>query len=114
MQVQEYKLLPGGAQAAITATPVAVDLSAFIGWKVLLVCIEQNLRVCGSVSASPATLIADATVTAASTTGNVAYQIAKGFAVPFEITDGAPFIIAATDTGSGTLKVKPVCRVERL
>ena len=112
MIVQEYKLLPGGAQKAITATPIAVDLTNLVGYKVLIYSLDQNIRFCAQASASPTTLLADSTDTTASDSAMVAYQVAKGFAVPFEVTRAYPFIIVATDTGSGNLKVKPVAKVE--
>jgi hypothetical protein len=110
----EYRGGPGGAQKTITASPTAVDLSAYKWRKCLIWSQDANLRISFAASATSPTLVAEGVDSLPGASNGVAYNIAKGWAVPFIITGTNPFLIVATDTGSGTVKIKPVSAVEEV
>lgn len=101
------KFSAGGGVYAITATPIAVDLTPLVGRLVVLFCDEQKIHFSGAADGSSTALVT--TATAASMTALVADKLAAGMkSVPRLVRADMPFLIVATSTGSGTLFVKPV------
>lgn len=102
--------LPGGAQAALTTTEAAVNLTALAGRSVLLWCDDGDIWISGD-SDGLGTLVT-AGASAASTSSLKADRIAQGYKVPRRVSGHQPYLIAKMVTGTGTLHVKVVSDVD--
>ncbi len=98
---------PGGAQAAVTATAVAVDLTALVRHEVMIWSDDQDLWFCFAVDNSSTTLVTSG-ASAASLTSLVADRVAVGTGVRRFVNPRYPVMIVKTVSGSGTLKVKVI------
>ena len=114
MNIQEYRGGPFGSQTScVGTTPVAIDLTSYAWHKVLIWSQDQNLRVAFALPGTdPTTMAAEGTDQAVGNGAIIAFNIAKGYAVPFVILSEYPLLIVATDAGTGTVKIKPVGKVE--
>ncbi len=93
----------GGAAAAVTASPVAIDLNALLGCQVEIWSTDADIWFCGSDS-SGATLVTG--TTAASLTSNKADRVGSGVKAFRWLKHR--YMIASTTTGPGTLQMKVV------
>lgn len=95
---------PGGAQATLTTSAVAVDLSTFKGRSVLLWADADIWFSFASVD-TDLTLVTSG-ASAASTTSLKADRLQSGVKIPRMVTNPYPYLIVKTVTGTGTLHVK--------
>ncbi len=100
--------LPGGARFALTTSAIAVDLSAFAGYTVLLYCDEQDINLCFAPTNTSTTLVTSAQ--AASLTALVSKPVAKGTKFERRLGRDAKYAIVATQTSTGNLVVELVGR----
>jgi hypothetical protein len=96
--------LLGGAQAAITTSPVAVDLRALAGRSVLVWSDDADLWFTFGDGSS--TTLVTAGAEAASLTNLKADRVARGYKAARLISNGSAYLIVRAVSGSGTVHVK--------
>jgi hypothetical protein len=101
--------LPGGANIAVSTTPVAVNLGPLAGYVVYLCCNEQDILVCFTEDESTSTTLVTA-AQAPSLTALVADPIGATIKAERQVLVKYSRLVVRTASGSGTLVIKPISK----
>lgn len=102
----DEKFARGGGVYALTTAALQIDLTALIGYEVVIYCASQDVYFSGATSTDAVALVTSAT--AASATALIADRLAAGYKAKRLVRSDQPFLVAATVASTGNLFVKVV------